>query len=58
MEQSIRDIFRGSVDTTVSTLVWMILLLANDQEAQDLMRAEIRRVIGMDQFPKIADKNL
>jgi len=56
MSQSFLDLLRASTDTTSTTLVWMLMLLANDQEAQDMMRKEIWRVIGRERFPALSDR--
>jgi len=57
MTQSLLDLTRAATDTTGTTLVWMLLLLANDQEAQDMMREEIWRVVGRDQFPMLSERD-
>ncbi|GMT10062.1 hypothetical protein PFISCL1PPCAC_1359, partial [Pristionchus fissidentatus] len=50
------DFFMGGQETTTTTLRWATLLLAQDQELQDKLRAEVHSVVGRDRLPTMADQ--
>lgn len=47
------DLFGAGVDTTLTTLRWFLLFVANNREIQQKIRLEFRKIIG--DFPTLDD---
>ncbi|GMT34483.1 hypothetical protein PFISCL1PPCAC_25780, partial [Pristionchus fissidentatus] len=50
------DFFLAGQETTTTTLRWAMLILANEQEAQEKLRAEVLSVVGSDSLPSMSDQ--
>ena len=50
----VRDLFLAGVDTTATTLTWLVLYLSKHPEIQKKMRDEIDDVLGLSGVPKMA----
>ena len=44
------------METTTTTLLWALLLLATSPDVQDAVRTEIREAIGTERLPALADR--
>ena len=53
---TLRDLLAGGSDTSLTTLRWFLIVMANYCDAQSRMREEIDAVIGRDRLPSLADE--
>lgn len=53
---TVLDLFGGGTETTSSTIRWAIFYLAQRPDLQEKISSEIRRVIGADRLPSMADR--
>lgn len=54
LKANILELFMAGSETTSSTLLWAMYLLASNQEVQRAMQEELDRVVGRDNLPTIA----
>lgn len=54
---TVRDLVGGGMETTSSTLLWLLVALANNQEIQKRLQNEIDSVIARDRFPTLLDQS-
>ncbi|CAC5368547.1 Cytochrome P450 2C6,Cytochrome P450 2C31,Cytochrome P450 2C15 [Mytilus coruscus] len=54
--KTIGDLFVAGTETTSTAVQWFIVLLINHPEVQNLMRQEIRDVIGTSRYPCMEDR--
>ncbi|GMT34473.1 hypothetical protein PFISCL1PPCAC_25770, partial [Pristionchus fissidentatus] len=50
------DFFMAGQETTATTLRWTMLILANEHEAQEKLRAEVLSVVGSERLPSMSDQ--
>jgi cytochrome P450 len=53
---TIRDLLGGGSDTTITTILWFLIVMANHPEAQSRMQEEVDDVVGQDRPPTLADE--
>ncbi|XP_033748665.1 steroid 17-alpha-hydroxylase/17,20 lyase-like [Pecten maximus] len=56
LRQTIADLFFAGFETTRLTLTWGLLYLADHQEVQRRVQAEVDKVVGRDRLPTIKDR--
>ncbi|XP_022082689.1 steroid 17-alpha-hydroxylase/17,20 lyase-like isoform X2 [Acanthaster planci] len=54
--QTVSDIFGAGTETTILTLHWAVLLIAEYPEIQEKVAMEIDEVIGHDRMPSLTDR--
>jgi len=54
----IRDLFVAGTDTSVFTILWCLMMIANHHEVQIRMQEEIDNVVGRDRLPSLDDERL
>jgi len=54
----LRDLFIGGTDTSVITIRWFLMMMANHPEVQIRMQAEIDNVVGRGRLPSLDDERL
>lgn len=50
------DMFNGALETTSTTLEWLMNYLAENPEVQDKLRAEIEKEVGTSRYPGLLDR--
>ena len=53
---ALMDIFQAGLDTTATTILWVIAYLVNYPDVQEIVQQEIDHVIGSDRLPTLQDK--
>ena len=53
---TIRDLLTGGSDTSLSTLRWFLIVMANHPGAQSRMQEEVDSVVSRDRLPSLADE--
>jgi len=51
------DMMAGGIDTTATTIEWLIYILINHPEVQQKMQQELMSVVGAERLPTFADKD-
>jgi cytochrome P450 len=49
------DMMAGAIDTSATSMEWLIYILCNNKHVQDKMHQELDAVVGPDRFPTYAD---
>jgi len=52
----LRDFFLGGTDTSVITIRWFLIMMANHRDVQLRMQEEIDDVVGRDRLPSMDDE--
>ena len=52
----LRDLAIGGTDTTLTILLWFLVLMANHRSVQDRLHAEIDSVVGRGRRPELDDR--
>lgn len=52
----LKDLVAGGSDTSSNTVLWSIVLLANNPKVQERIQKEIDDVVPRDRFPSLSDK--
>ena len=55
---TLRDLLAGGSDTSVTTIRWFLITMANHPEAQTRMQGEVDAVVGRDRRPSLVDEKL
>ncbi|ESO03136.1 hypothetical protein HELRODRAFT_80892, partial [Helobdella robusta] len=53
---TIRDLFIAGTETTATTLLWLILIMANNPDVQKKVQEEMDRVVGSKRLSSLEDK--
>lgn len=56
VEVIVWDVLAGGIDTTATTLEWLIYILCNYPETQQKVQAELDRVVGPNRLPTYKDR--
>ncbi|ESO03123.1 hypothetical protein HELRODRAFT_157153 [Helobdella robusta] len=56
LKNTIRDLFLAGTETTATTLLWFIIIMANNQGVQKRVQNELDRVVGSNRLPCLEDK--
>ncbi|XP_071816841.1 cytochrome P450 2J6-like [Apostichopus japonicus] len=54
---TVGDLFGAGTETTTLTLLWIILFLLKNPEAEAKVRAELGRVVGRNRLPRYSDRS-
>lgn len=54
---AVMNLFGAGAETTSNTLNWSLFFLANNQEVQRKMQAELDAVVGKNRSPRLEDKD-
>ncbi|XP_071816840.1 cytochrome P450 2J6-like [Apostichopus japonicus] len=54
---TVGDLFAAGTETTTTTLLWIILFLLKNPEAEAKVRAELERVVGRNRLPRYSDRS-
>lgn len=58
LQYVLRDLVMAGMEPTGTTLLWSLVLLANNPEVQSKIRREIDSVVSRDRLPSLEDKSL
>src|SRR6218665_1882992 len=56
LEFTLRGLVGAGTDTTTNALLWTLIALANNQDVQDRLRAEVDLVVPQDRLPSLNDQ--
>ncbi|XP_021359447.1 steroid 17-alpha-hydroxylase/17,20 lyase-like [Mizuhopecten yessoensis] len=56
LRQTLSDTFTAAFDTTRFTIQWALLYMADHQDVQRKVQAELDRVVGRDRLPRVDDR--
>lgn len=57
LSMTVRDLVSGGIETASTTLLWLLVALANNQQVQRRLQNEIDSVISRDRFPTLQDQS-
>jgi len=57
LEFTLRGLVGAGTDSTANALLWTLIILANNQDVQDRLRAEVDLVVPRDRLPSLNDQH-